>query len=96
MMVRCTCAVAPAGLTATTFRTVVPPVTGTLRLKLPSGCTGPLTVVVWLLVSVLVAAMSIVLPGTDVPVTMTGEPDTAELLAGAGTVRLGWPRRPRH
>src|SRR5216683_3455558 len=91
MMVRCTCAVAPAGLTATTFSTVVAPVTATLRLKLPSGWAGPLTVVVWLLLSVLVAATSIVFPGIDVPVTDTGEPDTAELLAGAVTVRLVCP-----
>src|SRR5260370_37901972 len=89
MMVRCTCAVAPAALTATTFSTVVPPVTATLRLKLPSGWTGPLTVVVGLLLSALGAATSIVVPGTDVPVTLTGEPDTAELLAGAGTGARG-------
>ena len=77
---------------ATTLSTVVPPVIGTFRLKLPSASTDPLTVLVWLLLSVFVAAMLMVFPGADVPVTVTGEPDTAELLAGAVTVRLVVPR----
>ena len=54
--VRCACAVAPVGLTATTFSTVVPPVTGTERLNDPSGFTGVEVIVVAKLVSVFVAA----------------------------------------
>ncbi len=43
---RSLCAVAPVGLTATTFSTVMPPVTGTATLKEPSGLVCALATLV--------------------------------------------------
>ena len=43
--VRFTCAVPPLGPIATTLRTLVPPVTGTLMLKEPPGAGAETTVV---------------------------------------------------
>ncbi len=83
-------AVAPLGLVATMFSTVVPPVTGMVNEKLPSAAAVPEAAVVVKSPSVLVASTSIRLPGTLVPATVT-VPLTAELSAGLVTVRLVWP-----
>ena len=54
--VRLTCAVAPVGLTATMFSTVVPPVTATATLNDPSAAATVEAVVVCEFWSVFVAA----------------------------------------
>ena len=89
--VRVTCAVAPSAAVATTFSTVVPPVTGTSTEKEPSASAVVVTEVVDELWSVLVARTSTVLPGAVVPVTVTGEPEIDERSAGAVTVSVVWP-----
>jgi len=55
-IVRCSCAVPPDGLTATTLRTVVPPVTATSMLNEPSGAATAEAMVVAESASVLIAA----------------------------------------
>ena len=54
-IVRCTCAVAPLGLTATTLSTLVPPVTATSTLNEPSGAAVAEATVVAEFASVFVA-----------------------------------------
>jgi hypothetical protein len=83
--VRTSRAVAPEGLVATMLSTVVPPVSGTVRLKAPSGPAVVVWTVVLVLSSRLEAATAIELPGADVPATSTLLP-TAELSAGEVTV----------
>ena len=85
--VRFTCAVPPLGLTATTLRTFVPPVTGTSTLKEPSAAAVvEATVVAEFCIRVRRRRRRRVFPGAVVPVTVTGEPATAALSAGLVTV----------
>ena len=83
-IVRWTWAVPPVGLTATTLRTLVPPVTGTSMLNEPSAAAGAETTVVAELASVFVAATYTVLPASVVPLTVTGEPDDRRVVERAG------------
>src|SRR5947209_9303882 len=83
-IVRTTCAVPPDGLTATMFRTLVPPVIGTCTLQLPSTATGVDADVVAEFPSVFVAVTYTVLPEADVPETVTGEPVDGGVVGGRG------------
>ena len=79
-------AVPPLGLTATTFRTLVPPVIPTSTLNEPSPPAVVETTVVAEFASVFVAATWTAFPGAVVPVTVTGEEVTDALSAGLVTV----------
>ncbi len=86
--VRWAWAVAPWPLVATTSRTMVPPWTGTSALQLPSAAAVVVTRVLAESASVLVADTSMVLPGAEVPRTVTGEAVTGVLSGGSVTVRV--------
>ena len=60
-------------------------------MKLPSAAAVVVAVVVAKFLSVFVAPTTIRFPGTDVPVTVTGEPLTDDRSAGLVTVRLVVP-----
>jgi hypothetical protein len=78
-------AVSPDGLVAVMLSTVVPPVSGTVRLNSPPAPTVvPCRVVPGGPGSMFVAATVMVFPGAVVPVTSTEAP-TADSSAGAVT-----------
>jgi len=79
--------VAPLGLVATTSSTIVPPSMGTSALQLPSAAAVVVTTVLAESASVLVADTSTVLPGAEVPRTVTGEAATGVRSGGSVTVR---------
>ena len=88
--VRVASAVAPLGLVATMFRNERPPISGTSNEKDPSGAAVPVTTVVFESSSTFVAAIRIVLPGADVPLTVTGLV-TIVRSTGVATVSVVWP-----
>jgi hypothetical protein len=85
--VRWTWAVAPFGLVATTSSTIVPPWTGTCTAQLPPAAAVVVTTVLAELASVLVADTSTVLPGAEVPRTVTGEAVTGVRSGGSVTLK---------
>ena len=78
-------------LTATTFSTVVPPVTGTSTDHERPAATTVDTTVVAEFTSVFVAATYTVFPCFEVPDTVTGEESTDDRSAGAVTARAVVP-----
>jgi hypothetical protein len=84
--VRVTTAVAPFGLVATTFNTVVPAITVTGVLNAPLASGEAVTLVVWNEVSIFVAAIEFALPGDVVPATWTWPVATLDPSSGAVTL----------
>jgi hypothetical protein len=67
---------------------VLPPSTGTSALQLPSAAAVVVTTVLAHSASMLVADTSTVLPGAEVPRTVTGEAVTGVRSGGSVTVRV--------